>query len=80
MIAALRLVRAKRPARLVAAAAVAPLATLERIAKEADEVVCLEAPEEFFAVGEFLEDFAQVSDEDVAEILQRSGPLLGLRE
>lgn len=74
MIAALRLVRAKTPARLVAAAAVAPLAALERIAKEADEVVCLEAPEEFFAVGEFFEDFSQVSDEDVAAILWRSRP------
>ncbi len=72
MISALRAVRAQHPQKLIAAMAVAPEATLHRIAKEADEIVCLEAPEVFYAVGEFFEDFSQVSDEEVIAILYQS--------
>ena len=74
MIAALRAVRAKRPAKLIAVVAVAPPDTLERIAKEADEVVYLAAPESFHAVGQFFLDFSQVSDEEVVAILKKSRP------
>ena len=74
MIAALRALRAKEPARLIATAAVAPAETLRKIAAEADETVCLEAPIRFFAVGAFFEDFSQVSDEEVAAILLEGGP------
>ena len=73
MIAALRAVRAVRPTKLIAAAAVAPPEVVERIAKEADEVVCLEVPRGFYAVGQFFRDFSQVTDEDVMAILQTSG-------
>jgi predicted phosphoribosyltransferase len=69
MLAALRTVRVKGPARLVAAFAVAPPETVERIAAEADEVVCLAAPENFYAVGRFFEDFSEVTDEQVIAIL-----------
>lgn len=69
MIAALRAVRAKKPAKLIAAVAVAPPATVRRIQEEADEVVCLKIPADFYAVGQFFEDFSQVTDEDVVEIL-----------
>jgi predicted phosphoribosyltransferase len=72
MIAALRLVRAKKPATLIGAVAVAPPTTLERIRKEVDEIVCLKAPAHFYAVGEFFEDFSQVSDEEVMTTLQES--------
>ena len=72
MIAALRAVRAKKPARLVAAAAVASRETLRKIASEADETICLEVPARFYAVGQFFEDFSQVSDEQVVAILQQS--------
>ncbi len=70
MLAALRTLRTKRPVKLIAAFAVAPLTTLKKITAEADEVVCLYAPDEFYAVGQFFEDFAQVSDEQVIEILK----------
>jgi hypothetical protein len=53
MIAALRAVRARHPTKLIAAA-VAPPDTLVRIAAEADEAVCVEAPDFFYAVGQFL--------------------------
>ena len=72
MIAALRAVRAKKPARLIAAAAVASRETLRKIANEADETICLEVPARFYAVGQFFEDFSQVSDEQVVAILQQS--------
>lgn len=73
MIAALRSLRARKPAKLIAAMAVAPRATLKQIRKEADEVVCLEVPVVFYAVGQFFEDFSRVTDQDVTEILRGSG-------
>jgi len=73
MISALRAVRAKKPARLIAAAAVASRETLRKIANEADETICLEVPARFYAVGQFFEDFSQVSDEQVVAIMLESG-------
>lgn len=72
MIAALRSVRAKRPKKLIAAAAVAPYESLQEIRALADEVVCLDVPADFYAVGQFFEEFTQVSDEEVIALLQRS--------
>jgi len=69
MIAALHAVRAKKPTRLVCAVPVAAPSSLTRIAPCADEVVCLEAPEDFYAVGQFYRDFRQVDDEEVVRIL-----------
>lgn len=69
MIAALRAIRARHPARLIAATGVAPTDTLERIRQEADEVVCLEVPRVMFAIGSHFRDFGQVSDEEVVELL-----------
>ena len=74
LIAALRAVRAKKPAKLIAAAAVASPRTVSRIALEADEVVCLEMPHDFYAVGQFFHDFSQVSDDQVVAILRQSSP------
>jgi putative phosphoribosyl transferase len=73
MLAALRAVRAQQPAKLIAAAAVAPPSAVRQIAAEADEVVCLEVPDHFYAMGQFFEDFSQVSDAEVVTILRQSG-------
>jgi predicted phosphoribosyltransferase len=70
MIAALRAVRSRHPAKLVAATGVASLATLGLIRREADEVVCLEAPAQLYAIGYHFRDFSQVSDEDVVAALR----------
>jgi len=43
--------------------------TLEKIESLADEVVFLDAPEMFFAVGQFYQDFSQITDEEVRKIL-----------
>jgi len=50
---------------------VAPPNTLAKVAELADEVVCLEAPDFFQAVGQFYRDFTQVDDDEVIEILRR---------
>ena len=70
MVAALKTLRALKPARLIAAAAVAPPDTLDRIRSLADDVICLEAPPSFVAVGQFFEDFSPVTDGEVMRIMK----------
>lgn len=69
MIAALHAIRARHPKKLICAVPVAPPDTLERVTPLADEMVCLQAPEMFYAVGQFYMDFPQVSDEQVMALL-----------
>lgn len=71
MLAAIRSVRARRPRRIVVAIGVAPPDSLAAIRAEADEVVCLHSPPYFYAVGQFFEDFAEVTDEMVVRALAR---------
>jgi putative phosphoribosyl transferase len=40
-------------------------------------VVCLEVPDDFYAVGQFFEDFSQVSDATVVAILRQGGSTAG---
>jgi len=70
MISALHGLRDRKPAKLICALPVSPPTTLEKVAALADEVVCLEAPSDFQAVGQFYVNFPQVGDIDVIEILQ----------
>jgi predicted phosphoribosyltransferase len=70
MIAALRAVRARHPAKLIAATGVASAEALQLIRREADDVVCLETPEILYAIGYHFRDFSQVSDEDVVATLR----------
>ena len=74
MTAALRAIRRSKPKKLVGAVAVASPSAARAISREADSVVCLDVPAEFYAVGEFFEDFSQVSDEEVTAILQKREP------
>ena len=67
--AALRAVRSRSPDWLVLAAPVAAPESLEALRTECDELVCLLAPEHFRAVGEFYEDFAQTTDDEVVRLL-----------
>lgn len=70
MIAALHSVRARKPARLVCAVPVASRQSLEHVRALADDVVCLDVPHEFYAVGQFYRDFRAVEDDEVVRILQ----------
>ena len=72
--AALRGVRRQKPKRLVLAVPVAPADTIKALRSEADEIVCLETPENFHAVGQFYRDFHQISDDEVKTILQSKQP------
>jgi len=74
MRAALRAVRRRKPARLVLAVPVAPPDTLEELRREVDEVVCLATPAFFGAIGAFYEDFRQLEDDEVRELLARAAP------
>ncbi len=71
--AAIRSVRAQSPETLVVAVGVAPPPTVDRLRREVDELVCLEAPAEFMAVGQFFRDFRQVEDEEVIATLGGEG-------
>lgn len=69
LISALDALRARHPARLVVAVGVAPPDALTRLHAHADEVVCLQVPEDFYAVGQFYRDFGQVGDDEVTALL-----------
>lgn len=70
VLAALRAIRPRQPATVTLAVPVAPPETIPRLQEEADRVVCLATPSPFYAVGQFYGDFTQVSDEEVAQLLQ----------
>jgi predicted phosphoribosyltransferase len=72
MISALHALRGRKPARLICAVPVAPPDTLEKIRPYADEVVCLQAPLDFRAVGQFYADFPQIEDAEVEAILSQA--------
>jgi predicted phosphoribosyltransferase len=70
MISALHGLRAKRPAKLICAVPVSPPDTLDTVRALADQVICLQVPPFFQAVGQFYARFYQVSDEEVMEMLK----------
>ena len=71
MAAAIAVIRKQQPAKIVLAVPVAPVDTVERFRSLVDELVCLETPEPFMAVGSWYFDFAQVEDDEVVAILER---------
>lgn len=71
MEAAVRALRALGAARIVVAVPVASVEARDRIASLADQVVCLEAPPYFSAVGQWYAVFDQTSDAEVSELLAR---------
>jgi predicted phosphoribosyltransferase len=70
MRAAIAALRKLDPARVVVAVPVAAPESRDLVAAEADEVVCLATPPDFYAVGLWYEDFSQTSDEEVRMILE----------
>jgi putative phosphoribosyl transferase len=69
MRSAIRLLRKRGAARIVLALPVAPADALAELGGEADETICLATPDPFGAVGAHYADFRQVSDAEVARIL-----------
>jgi predicted phosphoribosyltransferase len=70
MIAALHSMRARKPQRLICAVPVASPEAVERVRPYADEVVCLETPDFFYAVSQFYRVFGQVEDDEVIALLK----------
>jgi len=69
MYVAVDALRNMRPARIVVAVPVAPSGTCRLFRSHADDVVCLQTPEPFLAVGTWYDDFAQLSDDEVRALL-----------
>jgi putative phosphoribosyl transferase len=68
--------RRRKPARLVLAVPVASPHSLEALRREADEIICLDAPENFGAVGQYYRQFPQLRDEEVTALLDRAHDLV----
>lgn len=75
--AALHAVRRAGPKELLLAVPVAAADVLERLAPEADRIVCLHQPRNFAAVGQFYRDFSQVDDAEVVAMLADCPPAAG---
>ena len=74
MAAALHALRVRDPAKLICAAPVAPPEAIEEVSHHCDEMVCLAAPENFQAVGQFYRRFEQVSEIEVLDALKSPHP------
>ncbi len=72
LMAALRSLQEKKPSELILAVPVGPPDTLNMLENEVDELICLEAPAHFAAVGQFYRHFDQVSDAEVSAILKKA--------
>ncbi len=72
MIAALEVVRASNPHEVIVAVPVAPRHRLEEITQRCNEFICLLTPRDFWAIGQFYEDFAPVEDDEVLALLWAS--------
>ncbi len=70
VVAALRVLRDLGVTHIVLAVPVAPPDSLAALAPLADEVVCPSTPRRFAAVGQWYDDFTQVPDERVRELLE----------
>jgi putative phosphoribosyl transferase len=67
--AACQVARGHGAARVIVATPVAPPSTAARLRGVADDVIVLDCPEAFVAIGEFYEDFSQTTDEEVIDFL-----------
>jgi putative phosphoribosyl transferase len=72
MRAAVRALRMQSPAKIIVAVPVGAASTCADLAREADEIVCAEMPEPFFAVGYWYSDFSQTTDDEVRALLDES--------
>ena len=72
LLAALRSIKKEDPALTILAVPVGAPDTISLLEKEVDQLICLYAPGHFSAVGQFYQDFSQVSDAEVVSILQKA--------
>ena len=72
MRAAVAAIRQQHPAFIVVGVPVAAPSTRDELAREVDEIVCVATPDPFLAVGRFYDDFAQTTDAEVHDLLERA--------
>ncbi|MEM2899397.1 MAG: phosphoribosyltransferase family protein, partial [Thermoplasmata archaeon] len=70
--AAINLIKSREPRKIVLAVPIAPRETVEELKHIVDEVVVLEIPDYFYAVGQGYVDFSQVTDEEVKGLLDKA--------
>jgi putative phosphoribosyl transferase len=73
MRAAIAAVRQQGPKKVVVAVPVAAYSTCAELQEEADETVCLYTPLQFHAVGKWYQDFSQITDDEVCELIELAG-------
>jgi predicted phosphoribosyltransferase len=73
----IELVKMQNPNKIIVAIPVAPPSTVRKLedAPEVDEVICLETPYNFHAVGQFYEEFYQVSNQDAIDLLENTNDI-----
>jgi putative phosphoribosyl transferase len=76
MLEAIQLVRDQNPKKIVVAVPVASPEAVAFFKPRVDEIICLYQPKDFKAVGQFYEDFPQVTDEEVIHCMQDAQNLL----
>lgn len=70
--AALLSIKKMNPKKIILAVPVGPPDTTSRFRQEVDDLICIYEPIDFYAVGGYYEDFSQISDEEVIDLLQKS--------
>jgi len=75
MEAALRATRRRGPARMVVAVPIASRRAMARLSDIADDVVCLDAPSSFLAINQFYEQFPQLRDEEVVQLMEQAAAM-----
>lgn len=63
-------IRKNDPQRIIVAVPVSPPETAVKLREMSDEFICLHTPQDFYGVGQFYDDFSQVSDEEVIHQLK----------
>lgn len=71
LLGTIRVIRKAAPAKIVIAVPVASTDAIHKLKQEADDVIALQVPEEFYGVGAFYQNFKEVSDEEVIFYLEK---------
>ena len=72
MLAAIRAVRKQKPEAIIVAVPVAAPRVYESFMPEVDDIICLATPQPFLGVGQWYDDFSQVSDKQVRNLLEKT--------
>ncbi len=72
VLAAVRSARHEGARRVIAAAPVASAEAVAKLRDEADAVVCVQIPDDLYAISLYYEDFTQLTDPEVTELLKRA--------